>query len=83
MARVEEFQKIEKSRNSVHEVVEAGYIVFTGNDGKRYVQIETYGSKTRKLQDKVSQTIQLDESGARALVKIIEVAFPGLRRGSD
>lgn len=80
MARVEEFQKIEKSRNSVHEVVEAGYIAFTGSDGKRYVQIETYGSKSRKLQDKVSQTIQLDESGARELLKIIELAFPTLRR---
>jgi hypothetical protein len=80
VARVEEFQKIEKSRNSVHEVVEAGYLVFTSNDGKTYIQIETYGSSTRKLQDKVSQVIQLDRKSAAELLDIISSAFPDLRR---
>lgn len=80
MALITRFEKVEKERNSVHAPVECGYLTFTGSDGARYLQLETYGSSERKLRDKVSQSIQLDESAAAELRRILDSAFPGSRR---
>ena len=44
MARldVKSFQKIEKSKNTVHSKVSATYSVFE-NEGEKYLQVDTYG----------------------------------------
>lgn len=79
MALVARFERVEKQRNSVHSQVECGYVVFEARDGHRYLQLDTYGSAERKLQDKVSQSLQFDENTAAELRKILESAFPTSR----
>lgn len=51
---------------------------FYGVDGQRLLQINTYGRKGRKMPDKPSQVIQVDEAGARRLLAAIKEAFPGM-----
>jgi len=63
------------SRNSkLHHQVEATYNTFTAG-GKKYVQINTYGSSDRKEKGVVSQTIQLSEDTINQLKGIIEHSF--------
>jgi hypothetical protein len=70
MALVNEMEKI--SRNAkVHDEVEATYNVIQ-KAGKKYIQINTYGSKERKLKGDVSQTIQLSEELIKKLQEIIQ-----------
>lgn len=63
-------KKLDKDRNSVHNKVRATYTTFT-SDGKKYFQIDTYGSSTREIKDKISQSIQLDEETAQELIKLM------------
>lgn len=78
MALIREIHQIHKERNNVHAPVECSYCVFR-SDGKTYLQLDTYGSADRKLRGKVSQSIQLDETSARQLKRLIEEAFPAFR----
>ena len=48
-------------------------------DGSKYLQLDTYGSRDRKFQGKVSQSIQLDEGSAGEMQTLIRRAFPQLR----
>jgi hypothetical protein len=48
------------------------------SDGITYVQLDTYGSCERHIPGKVSQSIQLDESGAAELTRIFGRAFSSL-----
>jgi hypothetical protein len=41
------------------------------------LHLETYGSDTRQERGKVSQSLQVDASAARELMKAIKRAFPG------
>lgn len=71
MALVKKLGKITMDRNLVHEQVECTYTVFTDSDGYRYLQIDTYGSKTRKLKGKKSQSLQFDRESMKKLSEII------------
>ena len=75
MALIERFEERPLEPRRVHEPVVCGYAV-RDIDGRRIVQLETYGSKNRAMPDKVSQTIQLDAESAMALSRILERAFP-------
>lgn len=66
--------KIDKTRNTIHKPVEATYTVFD-EGGKRFFQIDTYGSPERKIPDKISQSIQIDEDMARFLVEELQKTF--------
>jgi len=79
MAVITNFKPIGVSaRSSVHRSeVECGWAIFT-TAGRTYLQLDTYGSQTRAIPGKVSQTIQVDEDAARQLKRLIERAFPGL-----
>jgi hypothetical protein len=79
MALVTTLTQVAKDRQSVHGPVECAYSVFTGPDGQRYLQLETFGSKERKIPGKTSQAIQLNESAAAELKRLIEQTFPHLR----
>ena len=72
-------QRITKDRQSEHGEVECAYSIFTAEDGRKYVQLETFGSKERKIPGKTSQAIQLNEASAGDLKRIIEETFPRLR----
>lgn len=71
MARItaDSLTKIDKERNTVHDVVNGTYTVFEDH-GKKYFQIDTFGRSGRKFTDKISQSIQLDAQTAADLIKI-------------
>jgi len=75
MALIARFDEVTAERQVVHEPVECGWRAFTA-EGERILQLDTYGSAERKLQGKVSQSIQLDEKAARELAEILTQTFP-------
>jgi hypothetical protein len=79
MALIKEFQSVSSDAQKLHGPVTCGYRTFTVN-GRRVLQLDTYGSPDRKILDKISQSIQLDGDSARELLKIIEESFPDLAR---
>ncbi|MEC0269709.1 hypothetical protein [Paenibacillus anseongense] len=64
--------KANKSKVSIHKQVEGTYTSFEGTDGKKYFQIDTYGSEDREIQHKISQSIQFDEDTAKYLFQVIK-----------
>jgi hypothetical protein len=76
MARlnINEFDKIIKERNNVHEYVSAKYCSFIVNSAK-YLQIDTYGSNDREFRNKISQSIQIDKEMAERLINIFKNEF--------
>ena len=71
MALVKKLNKIKMRRNAVHKPIDYTYTVFTDKNGRKYLQIDSYGSKTRKIKGKKSQTIQFDKAGMKKLSEII------------
>lgn len=71
---LDNIKKIEKQRNLIHEKVHATYTVFE-QDGKKYVQIDTYGRIDREHPEKMSQSIQLDKEAAAFLIDILLKEF--------
>ena len=68
------FKKVEKERNNVHEKVHGTYSVFE-IEGKKYLQLDTFGRSNRELPGKLSQTIQLDKEAAQFLVGLLRENF--------
>lgn len=80
MARVRSLEKGAGNARMHPTEVDCHYQVLDGSDGRRYVQLTTFGSDQRKSGPKSSQTFQFDEAGAEALIGILETAFPSLMR---
>lgn len=78
MALITQFAEVNKDENRVHEGVECGYTIFE-RAGSHYLQLDTYGSRGRKFQGKVSKSIKLDERSAGELQALIRRAFLHLR----
>jgi hypothetical protein len=74
MALVRDFQPSTMTRNTVHDEVSATFISFTV-DGRKLVQIDSYGRSDRELPGKKSQSLQLDIEGAKALIKLLRKEF--------
>ena len=72
MALVTKIERTQKERPSIHDPGNCGYTVFTGPDGKRYLQLDTFGSRTRQIVGKVSQSIQFDAAAAAERKRLIE-----------
>ena len=69
-----EIERIDKTRNAVHEKAYATYTIFE-MDNTKYFQLDTYGKKDRKIPEKISQSIQLDRDSARILVDFLKQEF--------
>ena len=52
MAIVRKLEKLELERESTHTEVKATFSVISDDEGQRYLQIDTYGSKGRKFEGK-------------------------------
>lgn len=74
MALVRNFERREMGRNSLHKEIDATFSVFGDGDAK-VLQIDTYGSETREMPGKKSQTLQFDREGAEKLYKILKREF--------
>jgi hypothetical protein len=77
MALVRNVEEVSRERTAVHQPVDCSCTIFE-IDGQRYLQLDTFGSPTRKLKDKVSQALQFDRDGARRLRELLDKAFPEL-----
>lgn len=78
MAKIRNFFKATATVREHPTEVDCGWQVSQGP--VTLLQLSTYGSDQRASQPKVSQTLQLDEAGARELLTIIQTAFPQLGR---
>ena len=78
MARITSFEELEtEEQPRRHTAVECGYRILRPGD-ETLVQLDTYGSRQRKIPGKVSQSIQLDRTAAETLIEILRKAFPDL-----
>jgi hypothetical protein len=78
MATIKSFHEQPSIAGRVHPTsAECGYRAFDSG-GRRFLQLDTYGSDDRAIPGKVSQSLQLDVESARQLTKILEGAFPDL-----
>ena len=75
MARVRKFFPLTSSPQAHPTEVDCGWVVLATAQGPM-LQLSTYGSDTRVSQPKVSQTLQIDEAGARDLSRILRKALP-------
>jgi hypothetical protein len=74
MARVTKLERGEMLRFQLHDEVDAK--VFTQDyDGRKLLQISTYGRDSRQLPGKLSQTLQFDEQAAFELFSILKSEF--------
>ncbi|QIE57838.1 methionyl-tRNA formyltransferase [Pikeienuella piscinae] len=55
-------------------MVDCRYLV-SERDGRKVLQLNTYGSANRQIPNKLSQTIQFDEESARSLWRILSTEF--------
>jgi hypothetical protein len=74
MALIRAFEKKYMDRNSLHEEISATYTVFE-RDGRKLIQVDSYGREDREIPGKKSQTFQLDREGAEALYRILKTEF--------
>lgn len=80
MALVVSFTEVSSERDALHDAVECGWRSFRIGH-TTVLQLDTYGRPGRKMEGKVSQTIQLDEAAAGELLRLIRVTFPELQDG--
>jgi hypothetical protein len=79
MAVVTRFKRLKLSRPGIHPTsTTCAYTQFDAQ-GKRILQLSTGGSNQRQHPGKVSQTLQLDLSGAKKLHGVLLETFPELR----
>jgi hypothetical protein len=79
VARVRRFVKDSPAASRAHPTeVDCGYAIISAG-GRRYLQLNTYGSPSREIPGKVSQTLQLDQRAAAKLVSLLQEAFPAKR----
>jgi hypothetical protein len=78
MALITRFVPTTKERPGSFKEAECGYCV-VDIKGERLVVLDTYGSQSRKQRGKTSQTLHIDEGGARELIAILRSAFPRLK----
>jgi hypothetical protein len=75
MAIVTELRLRRLETDSPHTRTECTYSVVAGVDGEKFLQIDTYGSKARKIPGKKSQSIRFTAEAVAQLRKIIEENF--------
>lgn len=71
MAIVRKLQKISLEKESRHTEVDATYSIID-EANEKFIQIDTYGSKTRQFEGKKSQSIRLSEEAITQLKEIIK-----------
>ena len=67
-------EKIEKTRNTIHDKVYTTYTMFEMR-GNKYIQFDTYGRVDRENPEKISQSIQLDRDTAKYIVDLLTQEF--------
>ena len=74
MAVVRKLEQAKLEKGSSHTEVECTYSIVESNEG-RYLQVDTYGSATRKIPGKKSQSIRFAPEAIRQLKLLLERNF--------
>lgn len=69
MAIIRNFEKIELKTNARHTETQGGWSV-QGQDGEKFLQINTVGSSDREIPGKVSQTLRLSKEAIEQLSEL-------------
>lgn len=75
MAIVRHLERQQLSVEARHSETECTYSVVCGRDGAYYLQIDTYGSRDRKIAGKKSQSIRFAPEAIRELRGILDAHF--------
>ena len=76
MAIVRRLDELALQIEAKHTETDGTYSVVKDRDGKKYLQIDTYGSSTRRIAGKKSQSIRFSREAIRQLRGIIMKHFP-------
>ncbi len=71
MALVEKLELEELKRKVSHKPVRCSATVVQSDDGTHYLQLDTYGSSTRKIKGKKSQSLRLSK---KAIAQLLDIA---------
>jgi len=74
MARIIKLERAEMQRFQLHDEVDAKFFI-QDYDGRKLLQISTYGRDSRQDRGKLSQTVQFDEQAANELFSILKSDF--------
>lgn len=76
MARIEisKMKRIHKSSIRFHDIVMATYDIYE-IDGRKILQIDTYGRPERENTQNISQSIQIDENNVMELIDLLKKNF--------
>lgn len=58
---------------STHAAADCTYDIVTDEEGRKYLQLDTYGSKARQILGKKSHSLRLDAAAIAQLKQIIEL----------
>lgn len=72
MAIVRKLERITLEHDSRHSEVNCTYSIVSGEDGRKSLQIDTYGSAHRKIPDKKSQSIRFSPEAIEQLRRILD-----------
>ncbi len=75
MALVKELQHRSLEKFTEHTEAKCTYSIITDPEGTKLLQIDTYGSNSRKLRGKTSQTIRFSTEALRQLKRILANDF--------
>lgn len=76
MAVVRRLDSVTLEKDSPHSEVDCTYSIISDGDGQRYFQVDTYGSKTRKIPGKKSQSIRFSSEAIEQLKHLLSTHFP-------
>jgi hypothetical protein len=69
MAIIRKFDELELKANARHTETRGGWSI-QGQDGEKFIQINTVGSETREIRNKVSQTLRLSKEAIEQLADL-------------
>jgi hypothetical protein len=75
MAVVRKIEPVILDRDSKHTEVDCTYTIISDVDGKKYLQIDTYGSVKRKIPRNKSQSIRFSPEAIDQLTVILNAEF--------
>lgn len=75
MAVVRRLEQVTLEKDSRHTDVDCTYSIVTDDQGHRCLQIDTYGSKTRQIPGKKSQSIRFAPEAIEQLKTLLQQNF--------
>ncbi|MCH4892697.1 hypothetical protein GO308_06185 [Sphingomonas sp. SFZ2018-12] len=69
MAIIRSFEELELKAHARHTETKGGFSI-QGQDGEKFVQINTFGSDDRMMPGKVSQTLRLSKEAIEQLAEL-------------